>query len=78
VGTLLISSVGRNSEETVAYPEDTIIRRQEVKLLMKSFRDRGGSVSYSLRLTHFRGSGRSNPESGLLYWVSRVYDDVWT
>ena len=72
--------VRRKSEATEAPPEDTSVqcedevRDEESVRLTRERRVLNESCSAKM-LTHLRDSINSDPESGLLYWVSRVYDD---
>ena len=72
--------VKRKSDATAAPPEDTSaqcedeVRNKESARLTRERRVLNESCTAKM-LTHLRDSIHSDPESGLLYWVSRVYDD---
>ena len=70
----------RKREATAAPPEDTSVqcedevRDEERARVTRERRALNESCSAKI-LTHLRDSIHSDPESGLLYWVSRVYDE---
>jgi len=79
----VIRSVRRKIEDTTnttAPLEDTIVRSvdevidEECAILKGDCRLLNESCTAKL-LTHLRDSIQGDPESGLLYWISRVYDD---
>ena len=76
----VILSVRRKIEVKTAPPEDTSVRSEdevsdeECARLQRERRLRNESCTAKM-LTHLRDSIHSDPESGLLYCVSRVYDD---
>jgi len=72
--------VKRKSDATAAPPEDTSVRSEdevydEECARLKSERVVLNESCSAKMLSHLRDSIHSDPESMLLYWVSRVYDD---
>ena len=76
----VIRSVRRKIEVPTAPPEDTSVRSEdevydEECARLKRERELLNESCTAKLLTHLRDSIHSDPESGLFYWVSRVYDD---
>ena len=77
----VIRSVRRKIEVITTPPEDTSVRsedevRDEECIRLKRERQLLNESCTAKMLTHLRDSIQSDPESGLLYWVSRVYKDL--
>ena len=74
----VIRSVRRKLEVPTAPPEDTSVRSEdevydEECARLKSERVVLNESCSAKMLSHLRDSIHSDPESGLLYWVSRVF-----
>ena len=66
VPTAQLEDTGVRSEDEVSDEECARLKRERVFL---------NESCTAKMLTNLRDSIHSDPESGLLYWVSRVYDD---